>query len=214
MEYVSVITDIIHYYERIYEKTLPFRNKPILNIKRYVNNMKKQKDNTDKGLQTSYKKEWYDFINRQDYRYFITLSFSTPTLPSKYNPPTRITPIELQITSLNFLLQLLNKKIYGRNYRQKDLYLKGFSFFELSILPKYYPHYHILIQNDEIFNDTSKPSFKHHLLNFLPKIKNRFDEEILSKYNVEIDNVFSSDIIHYCNKTLSFKNDTHIGILS
>jgi hypothetical protein len=114
-----------------------------------------------------YKYEWNRLIDEKDYRYFLTITF-------KY-----YTPEDEQKASINFLLYMLNRKMFGRQYQKHDAYLKGYSFKhykEVKYRSKYYrpkinSHYHILIRNSPVFNDLSKPTIREHLFKLLPKVQ-------------------------------------------
>jgi hypothetical protein len=149
------------------------------------------------------KNEYMKFISSKDLRYFVTINFRQDKFISN----------EYQITSLNFLLKLLNKKLFSRRYKEKDSYLKVFLFREKK-LHHTNSHYHLLVFNDVIFNDTSKPSFEEHFFNLIHKIKNENYEEILSSNSVSVKDVYSDDSVKYSLKTMYNNDDSFIFISS
>jgi len=158
-----------------------------------------------------YKEANIRFIQRYTYQYVIHLTFVMYN--SKSKKINYYIPEEVQRQSINFLLYLLNRKMFGRNYKKNDAYLKGFIFREKKELADN-PHYHILIEDDPVFTDTSKPSFETHLRNLLHIPRTPTNKKSFHPAGVSVEKIYAENgIIEYCNKRFQL-NASHMGILS
>jgi hypothetical protein len=158
-----------------------------------------------------YKEANIRFIQQYKYKYVIHLTFVMYNAKSKQIK--YFIPEEVQRTSINFLLHLLNRKMFGPKYKEHDAYLKGFIFREKKELADN-PHFHIIIEDDPVFTDTSKPSFETHLRKLLHIPRTPKNKKIYHPAGVLVEEVYAENgIIEYCNKR--FKLDaSHMGILS
>jgi hypothetical protein len=121
-----------------------------------------------------FKKEWCRLIDKEEYKYFVTLTF------------TRYVPEDVQRKSIEELLHFLNGKMFGRKYKKHNEYLQGYIFKENKYLKhknsnplrnptknvlSRHDHYHILIQDNNIFYDNTKPTLETHLFQQIHKIR-------------------------------------------
>ena len=165
--------------------------------------------------------DWYDFFT-ENYviRYYITLTF-------KYNLSQ---PLITQ--SMNFLLHILNTKIFTRNYQKTNRHITAFTFREKKLdkmryrpeqleTKRYYkrdlykPHYHILVVDDPEYNRRDKLSFRDHLSANLHKVTTPSGHRIFYHDCVDFQEVYSCDVVEYCNKKMGESDNTnHIGIIT
>lgn len=164
--------------------------------------------------------QWLPFIHEYgEYRYHIVLTFKSnfsDNIASQY---------------LNRLLHLLNSKFFGKNYKNKGKYLKGFSIREYQTFGRV--HFHILILDDDIFWENEKLSFGDHLNNALEKVIknhsiNKYEKEkninkanAIKKYGVfdqeftHIKEIYEQQgIVEYVLKKIKGLNSDRIACLT
>jgi hypothetical protein len=178
-----------------------------LEINKYESMINNSKINLNRNIRNNnFKKEWIDFVKSAgQYEYHLSLTYKFPLPESE----TKI--------YLNKLIHHLNCKLFGKNYKNNNRYLKGFVFSELQF--KGTPHYHCLIKPDESFHINGKPDFKEHVLNEIQKIKKPRKTlgepyRVFSFEGVDVIPIRDEYIVDYCTKTFRGLNDSFIGILS
>lgn len=100
-----------------------------------------------------------DFIRRNGpFAYFITLTFP------------RLQTIDTCTEQINYLIFMLNKKLFGR-YNDYE-YLQGYCIFENHGMSASNPfHSHIIIKNDSRLDPVSKKPFIDHFWSLLTKVR-------------------------------------------
>ncbi len=135
------------------------------------------------------KQTWNQFIKgKGPYKYHLTITFTTQLSG------------DTAYKSMLFYLHLLNQKIFGSRYKKKSLHIEGFVFAESQIDGN--THYHILIKDNPLFHVADKPSFKHHVFDLLTKVKSGKSRQLMHPNGVQLDEVYSDDIIGYVTKTM------------
>jgi hypothetical protein len=152
---------------------------------------------------TASRSDWKQFLlDAGPYRYHITITFKQ----KKYGLPDAEA-----FSSLNFLLHILNRKIFGAHYKERYNYLTGFAFAERH--QKEGLHFHLLIKDHPKLDQPDKPSLKQHLSANLYKVKKtdhkkgRTTYELLHPVGIDIEDVYSDEgIVDYLTKTMEGKN--------
>lgn len=151
-----------------------------------------------------YKEAWSQFIqDKGPFQYHLTTTFNTKISDN------------IAYKSMMFYLHLLNQKIFGSRYKKKGLHIEGFIFAESH--KDGTTHYHLLLEDNELFHVADKPSLQEHVNNSIVKVKlGNSNRQIISPVGVRLDEVYSSDIIEYTIKSMpSYGQDTarFIGVL-
>lgn len=151
---------------------------------------------------TANRSDWKEYLLQAGpYRYCITITFKQ----GKYGLPDAEA-----FSSLNFLLHILNRKIFGGWYKNRNNYLTGFAFAERH--QKEGLHFHLLIKDHPKLDQPDKPSLEQHLFANLDKVKKtdhkgRTTYELLDPIGVKVKNIYCDDgIIDYLTKTMEWKN--------
>ena len=118
----------------IIEKTYRNNNEVISNTDGiYQEDEKKHYKITDKTRKTV-----YDWLSEYDFKYFITITFAF-----NINSQNRDDQVKE-------IINMLSNEYFNRNQRKKGLFLEGFCFIEKQGTRN--EHYHILIQDNNVFN--------------------------------------------------------------
>lgn len=136
-----------------------------------------------------------DFIGRNGpFAYFITLTFP------------RLQTLETCTDQINFLIFMLNKKLFGQHNDHE--YLQGFCIFENHSMSASNPfHSHIIIKDDSRLDPESKKPFIDHFWSLLAKVRvvksNLRTEKIAFNKNCcDIQRVYDQEnLIKYVTKT-------------
>ena len=152
---------------------------------------------------TANRSDWNKYLlEAGPYRYCITITFK--------QGKCGLSDAEA-FSSLNFLLHILNRQIFGSWYKKRYQYLTGFAFAERHQTEGL--HFHLLIKNHPKLDQPDKPSLKEHLFSNLHKVKKTNRQkggtsyELLDPIGVDIQDVDSEDgIVDYLTKTMKGKN--------
>jgi hypothetical protein len=111
---------------------------------------------TIKGIEL--RKAYMDFVlNNGPFEYFITLTFKHSQREEDCNQ------------QINFLLSLMNRKLFGRKYSNQIM--EGFAFAEPHRFFRNSVHYHLVIKGDEVFHLEGKKTIQEHFRGCLSKVK-------------------------------------------
>jgi len=152
---------------------------------------------------TANRSDWNKYLlDAGPYRYHITITLRQ----GKYRLPDAEA-----FSSLNFLLHILNRQIFGSSYKKRNQYLTGFAFAERHQTEGL--HFHLLIKNHPKLDQPDKPSLKEHLFANLNKVKKSdykkggTSYELLDPLGIRIQDVYcDEEIVDYLTKTMKGKN--------
>lgn len=99
------------------------------------------------------------------FTYFITLPFLKPEGRACLS-------IKEGIDQFNFLCHLMNQKLYGREYEERELFMKGYACIEDHSDTG--EHFHALIKRDEAQFSQKEPNFSKVFMNAADKLR-RYD---------------------------------------
>lgn len=130
------------------------------------------------------------------YKYALTLTFKHAQSEADYNQ------------QVNFLLRLLNKRLYGK--RNETKHLEGFAAAEVHKYFRSTVHYHFIIKDSPAFHQEGKKSFEEHLYRCSKKIKCcRTGKLTFSDKGICLKNAYNElGWINYMTKSFEFSTDT------
>lgn len=133
-------------------------------------------------------------LDNGPYQYFLTMTF-------KYNQSEIVSHQQI-----NFLIRILNRKIFGRNNPQD--YLTGFVFSENHKYFRNSIHYHLMLKNHPNFDILSKKHFLEHLYDCTIKVKTNRNYPAFDDRNCVIQNIYDEKhLVHYLTKTFGKEGD-------
>lgn len=133
-------------------------------------------------------------LDNGPYQYFLTITF-------KYNQSENVSNQQI-----NFLLRILNRKLFGRNNHTD--YLDGFAFIENHRYFRDSIHYHLMIKNHQNFDLPDKKNFVEHFYDCLKKVKTNSNHPAFDEHNCHIQNIHDEiKLVGYLTKTFEKSGD-------
>ena len=142
-----------------------------------------------------YRKEVQDWLTQFNFKYFITITFAFNINRKKRD------------SQVKEIISMLSNEYYNRNQRKKGLFLEGFCFIEKQNTRN--QHYHILIQDNDIFNfkRNRKKNFRTVCFDKCSRIesfnKQSIDTNLAGDRSngLDVQTTYSNRVIEYLSKT-------------
>ena len=133
-------------------------------------------------------------LDNGPYKYFLTITF-------KYNQSEYISNQQI-----NFLLRLLNRKIFTRNNHTE--YIDGFVFVENHKYFRDSIHYHLMIKDNQNFDLPDKKHLVEHFYDCLKKVKTNSNHPAFDEHNCRVQNVYDeTGLVDYLTKSFEKSGD-------
>ena len=133
-------------------------------------------------------------LDNGPYKYFLTMTF-------KYNQSENISNQQI-----NFLIRILNQKIFGRKNNQD--HIDGFVFIETHKYFRDSVHYHLMIKDNLNFDILGKKHFLEHLYDCTLKVKTNSNHHAFDERNCMIQNIYDEiNLAQYLTKTFEKTGD-------
>lgn len=161
-------------------------------------------DDTQVSTYNRLAKQYKNFIEDcGPYIYFITLTFGG-----------NCTHVLAQCKNTNFLLHLLNQRIYKKRYKKNKLFMEGFAFFEkhMSVKSADRFHIHLLIKYNDRYLEEGF-SIEELIDEAIDIVRDTNKNRIFSKPCIDVRDPGPNDRVGYCMKRVCDRNITNIKIL-